>query len=93
MQSPVQAQEDPRPRPQPICYFPVRTIGFHIVKVFWFCPECFIIERWEKYSERRTAVRGAGAAALSPRCCCNPLVHFNPIMSPCGCFQFWPLKK
>lgn len=56
-------------------------------------PGCFIIEPWECHPESLTPERGAGAAPLNPHRCYNPLIHFNPIMSPCGCFQFWPLKK
>lgn len=68
-------------------------LPFHIIKAFGFCPERFVIKHWEKHTEQLIVVHGAGAASLSPYCCYNPLIHFNPITSPCGYFQFWPLKK
>lgn len=73
--------------------FPSPHLWLFSSAVAWSCPGCFITEPWECHPESLTPERGAGAAPLNPHRCYNPLIHFNPIMSPCGCFQFWPLKK
>lgn len=73
--------------------FPSPHLWLFSSAVAWSCPGCFITEPWECHPESLTPERGAGAAPLNPHRCYKPLIHFNPIMSPCGCFQFWPLKK